>query len=56
MVTPVRFCSQLRITFEDFDGRFAFQYPHQLRYRNLGWNTNNQVNMISLDIQFNHLA
>lgn len=56
MIPPIRLLLQLRITFEEFDRQFAFYSAHILRYRNLWRDTNHQMDMIKLDIQFDHLT
>lgn len=52
MISPIDFFLQLRITFEQFYRQLSFQHSHVIRHGNFGWNRNDQVNVIGLNVQF----
>ena len=56
MISPVWFLLYLRVALEQFYRKFAFQYPHHLRDRNLRRNRHDKVNVVILYTHFLNLA
>ena len=56
MISPVWFLLHLRVALEQFYRKFAFQYSHHLRDRNLWWNRHNKVNVVILYTHLLNLA
>jgi hypothetical protein len=56
VISPLGFLLYLRVALEQFYSKFAFQYPHHLRDRNLRRNRHDKVNVVILYTYFLNLA
>ncbi len=53
-MTPPIASAQLFVLMKEPQGQFAFEKPHELRHRVLGWKRHHQMNMIRLNVQLQH--